>query len=323
MSNMSGTSRSAFVASVAGLAALAGAGIAPARAQGSSITVATIGGDIGAQLYYAKELGLFEKAGLNVVIAPFNAATPAAVLAGDIDVTYYAVFGAAIAYAKGLPFTFIAPANSYVATAANAGFLAVVNSSPIRTAKDLEGKTIAVNPLLSFPQFAARAWIDQGGGDSTKVRFVAVPFSEMADAVLAARVDAAAMEITADPTLGKPGDRFRVIARSFDVVSTRFLAGGWMASRTWIASHTAEAKAFISVMRLAAIWANAHRRESAAILAKYSNVSETLIDSATRTTYGTELTAAQIQPSIDLAFKYGLIASRIDAGSLISNVATS
>jgi NitT/TauT family transport system substrate-binding protein len=317
-----GTTRAAFVTSLAALTAWGGTSMAPARAQALPITVATIGGDIGAQIYYAKELGLFEKAGLAVQIAPFNqAAVPAALLNGSIDVSYYNVLGTAVAHSKGLPFSFVAAANLYVATAVNAGFLAVLNASPIRMAKDLEGKTIGVNGLFGIPEYSARAWIDLNGGDSSKARFVQLLFSEMADAVGAGRVDAASMEVTADPTLGKPGDRFRAIGRCFDAVAPKFMPGGWLASNAWIAAHPVETKAFIGVMRQAAIWANAHHHESAAILAKYSQIPETLLNNIIRATYGTELTAALLQPNIDVAVKYGALVSRFDAQDLISKVA--
>src|SRR5271168_2556321 len=118
-----------------------------------TVRVATIGGDIGAEIYYAKELGLFERAGLDVQIDPTTnmVAIVPAVASGQIDIAYNAVLTLALARAKGLPFSILAPANVYVASAPTAGFVAVTKSSPIQSARDLNGKAIAVNGLGGFP----------------------------------------------------------------------------------------------------------------------------------------------------------------------------
>ena len=71
----------------------------------------------------------------------------------------------------------IAPANEYISPGtARASGLVVAATSPIRQAKDLNGKTIACTALHSVAETAPRAWIDENGGDSSLVvKFIEFP----------------------------------------------------------------------------------------------------------------------------------------------------
>ena len=53
----------------------------------------------------------------------------------------------------------------------------VRKDSPIKTGRDLNGKTFAVPALMDLNQIAAMAWIDQTGGDSRTVKIVEIPAS--------------------------------------------------------------------------------------------------------------------------------------------------
>jgi ABC-type nitrate/sulfonate/bicarbonate transport system substrate-binding protein len=95
------------------------------------LRLATISSDIGAEVYYAKDMGFFTKAGLDVEITPITngAAISSAVASGAIDIGYATGTNVALAHEKGLPFTVIAPANLHVGNAPTAGLLAVTRDS--------------------------------------------------------------------------------------------------------------------------------------------------------------------------------------------------
>ena len=86
-------------------------------------------------------------------------------------------------------------------------------------------------------------------------------------------------------------------------------------------AHPAETKAFITAIRETAVWANAHHRESAAILTTYTKIPSDTLQNATRVTYATVLTAQSIQPNIDVAAKYGFLQAPFPARDLISPLA--
>jgi NitT/TauT family transport system substrate-binding protein len=317
--------RSFLVRSAASAAALGAAsipGIRIASAQGlATINVAAIPSDISGSAYYAAANGYFKKAGMEASFGAFTSgpAIAAAVISGAADVGYSNVISLAIAHSKGLPITIVMPANLHVSAAPTAGLLAVKADSPIRSAKDLNGKIIAVIGLNNIADIAAREWIDKNGGDSKTVKSVELPFSTMKAAIEAGRVDGGVLDTTGDPTLGKRGDTLRLLGSTFDAVSTHFAPSVWFTTNDWVSKNPARAKAFVAAMREASAWANAHHRESAVILSKYANNTAEQINSYTRVTYGDKLPPELIQPNIDVAAKYGVIKAAFPASDIISS----
>lgn len=288
----------------------------------ATLRIAFVPGDIGAQCWYANDLGYFRDAGINVELTPITngGAVSAAVASKAIDIGFSAVATIAIARERGIPFVIIAPANAHVASAPNAALLVVTPASTIRTGKDLEGKTVAISGLNSAIHFAVRAWIDSHGGDSAKVHFVELPLAEQPAAVRSGRVDAAAIDSLRDPDLGKPGDSLRLVASTFNSISPNFVPSVWFTTEDWVKEHPDLVKTFAAVIERTSKWANTHRHESAEILAKHTTLTVPQLDSITRVTYGTTVNAALVQPNIDVAARYGTLKAAFPATTMISKL---
>ena len=296
----------------------------PANAQTlQTLRIALIPGDISAEAYYAKDLDMFKKAGFDVEFTPITsgAAISAAVVSGAVDIGFANVVSLSIAHDHGVPFTLLAPANLHVPSQVTAGILTVLKNGPIKTGKDLEGKTVAVNGLNNISSVSVEAWVDKNGGDWKSVKFVEMPFPQMPGAVSAGRIDAASIDASNEQILAKPDGDLRRLANVFDAVGSHFAPSSWFSTTTWVNAHPAQAKAFIAVMAQAAAWGNTHHAESAVILAKYVNKTPADIEAVTRAPYGTKITPDLVQPSIDAAYKYGLIKATFPAGELISPLA--
>jgi len=308
----------------AALAAGAGIGRTPAFAQTlQPLRIALIPTDLAGEVYYAEDLGYFKKAGYSVTFTPITsgAAISSAVAGGSVDIGFSNVVSLAIAHERGLPFTVVAPATLHIPSQVTAGILTVLKASPIRTAKDLDGKTIAINGLNNISDASVRAWVDKNGGDSKTLKFTEVPFPQMAQAVLAGRVDAASIDAAHEQLLVKPDSDLRRLANVFDAVSPHFTPSVWFSTTGWIDAHQAAAKAFIAVIEQAAAWGNAHHAASAEILAKYLKKTPQDIQAVTRAPYATGKLGPLVQPSIDLAAKYGLIKTAFPAAEMISPLA--
>jgi len=308
------------------LATLATAAIAaPAAAQTAhaALRIGLIPSNFSGQAYCAKELGFFERAGLDVELNPIGngAAIQAALVSGALDIGYSNVLAMATAHARGVPFAFIIGSNYYRHDEATVGAIAVARTSAIETAKDLEGKTLAVSGIHEIAWLAARRWMDTNGADSTKAHFIELPFPAMAGAVATGRVDAASMNLALAPTAGTAGDPLRIIGYSYDAIAPRWIISAWCATPDWLAKHPAEATRFVGAMQQSTTWANAHRSEAAGILAKYLKRSAASIDALPRMTFETHVTPALLQPAIDQAAKYGVIPASFPAGELISSYA--
>ena len=279
----------------------------PARAQAQAtqaLRVGVLSTESAAGPHYASDLGYFAKAGLDVTITTMGN-TPsivAAVVAGALDVGYTTIDSVASIHSHNVPIVVIAPATDYIdpGTVNTVGVL-VRPDSPIRTAKDLKGKTIATPALHSLGTTGASAWIDQNGGDSSTVSYVEIPFPAQPAALSAGRVDAV---FEVEPFFSAAAKTNRVLFAGYSAISKHFTVNLWVTTPDFAKAHPDLVKSFVSVNHDTNVWANSHHDQSAVMLAKYSNLPLETIMSMARGHYGEEMTAAILQPGIDASAKY-------------------
>ena len=320
MTHISVTRRS-LVGGLCALPAFALLGSVPAIARSrGKMRIGFIPGDSGAQVYFAKKLGLFVKAGYELELSPITngSAITSAVMSGALDLGQTNVVALSGAHERGLQVSLVCATNYYISKDATTGILSVLADSPVRDAKDLEGKTIAVSSLRGVADLAVMNWMDTHGGDSTKAKFVEISFATMPEAVRQKRVDAAAFNKAFVPTLGESGGTFRVVANAYDSVASRWAISAWCAANDWIAKRPDDVKRYIEILKVASVWANTHKDEAAAVLAEALNQDLARIKAIPRPTYETTLTPALVQPSINLAAKYGVIKTAFPAQEILS-----
>jgi NitT/TauT family transport system substrate-binding protein len=281
----------------------------PAQAAPLTINVISLPSDTAGTVYYADELGYFKAAGLDVHITDMTASPPivAAVASGAGDIGFSVVTSTAVAHERGIPVRFIAPGAMWV-TANGTAQLVVAKDSPLQSAASFNGKTIAVTGLADLTYYGTKAWLDRNGGDTSTIKWVELSFPEMAAAVAQHRVDAA---MIAEPFLEASKPQVKFIAPVDDAVAPRFMSTGWIATNDWIKAHPAEAAKFADIMQKTAVWANAHRKESAQILLKHTRITPETAATMSRVEYATSLDPKMVQPSIDAAAKYSSAAMRI------------
>jgi NitT/TauT family transport system substrate-binding protein len=286
-----------------------------AVAADASVRIATLTIDAAAACYYAQEQGFFKRAGIDADIQGITSggAIVAAVSSDAIDIGFANLVSVVAAFARNLPVTLVAPGSVDVETLPT-NALIVTPGSTIRTAADLNGKTMATSTLRNIVQFAAQLWVDKHGGDSSTIKFVEMPFSAMTDALVAGRIDAA---IVAEPFMTDVKGRTRVIAYPMSAIGPRVQLGGWLANTTWARANPGVVAAFNDAIVKANEWGNAHRDLSAQILAEHGHLDPAVLAKMNRATYATRLVAAELQPAIDVAARYGAIAQSISAEKLL------
>ena len=284
-------------------------------AERTPLNIAVFPTDSTAQVYYAQELGFFRDAGFDVHVSSIQStsAIVSAIIGGAIDVGSVTVSSAANARARGLNVKFIAPAGLYVSTASTAE-LVTLKGSHLKKPADFIGKTIAVNGLSDLVYFSSRAWLDAGGVDSTKAKYVELSLPEMLDALKQERVDAA---VLIEPFYAAASDQVQIVAPVDDYVAKRLLASGWLASDVWLQAHPDLAARFIAVMQKTADWANTHRKQSAEILLRYTKLTPSVAARMTRVVYGTTLDASLIAPVIVNAQKYDPFPTPVTAADIM------
>ncbi|GAA0542851.1 ABC transporter substrate-binding protein [Actinomadura livida] len=142
---------------------------------------------------WAQKKGVFEKNGLKVELikAGGGAAGLAAVQGKSADLAFTNPFSTMLAMNSGIDLRWVATAYGTPKkgeTPSNA--VLVKEDSPIENGKDLHGKTVAVNELGGINQIIVQQFVTDAGGDPSKVKFVALPFGELASAVASGKVDA-------------------------------------------------------------------------------------------------------------------------------------
>jgi NitT/TauT family transport system substrate-binding protein len=290
----------------------------PAGAQSLiAVKVGTLPTDGCSVIFYAKELGFFQKNGLDVDIQtmPSGPAIAAAVAGGALDVGVANVATVAQARLHGLPLRYIAP-SSMAEPSTMTDIVLVAADSTIRTGADLNNKTIAINGLKDLQQITAMAWVDKHGGDSKTLHFLEIPIPQMAAAVEAHRADAA-LDVEPFVSGARAQGQGKVIGDVLDGVAPRFMVVGWFALDPWITAHADTAARFATALRQAAGWANAHHTESAAILVRNTKIPASAIDTMARAQFGLTLDPAMIRPIVDAAVKYGVLDRPVDVNDLI------
>jgi NitT/TauT family transport system substrate-binding protein len=269
------------------------------------LRVACLPTDGASQVYYAKDLDLFAKAGLAVDVQalPSSSMIAAAVASSAVDIGYGTIDVLAQLRSKNVFTLALAGANEWSSPQTSRSVALVLpDKSPIREAKDLNGKVVAVGALRSVADTASRAWIEEHHGDASTVRFVEVSMPGMPAALDAARIDAA---LVIEPYLGVALAQHRALAYGvYDGIAQHFVLGAWFCRAEWAKSNPDLANRFIEVMRETALWANANTALSATILAKYTKLDSALVATIVRSRYAVQLLAPLVQPLIDASAKY-------------------
>lgn len=291
---------------------------APAIVRAQSATTIRLGAipaEPAAEAFYGIDMGFFKQQTIDVDLQVLNngASVAAAVAGGALDVGFCDCVTIASAHARGVPFLYIAPGILNTDTAPTFGIV-VSGTGSIRTAKDMQGKTFAVNAINNISHIPVLAWIDNNGGDSKTMKWVELPLPAIPDAIEAGRIDGGVEGepfITAAVAKGE-----RAIFMNKGAIAPRFMLSGWFATKDWLAKNPALAKGFIAAIRQTAAWANANQTASAPILSKYTKTPVAVIASMHRGLFAEQLRASDLQPIIDCAVKYGVIPTRYAAADL-------
>jgi NitT/TauT family transport system substrate-binding protein len=295
-----------------------------ARAQAPvAVRIGTPGNDGNALAYYAFENGFFRDAGIEAQIQTIRAGSGAgiagAVIGGAIDVGEGDIIAVAAAREHGLPLLLIAPSFLHRGPAPVSALI-VAKASPIHTGRDLNGAAIAVPSLTGPAKLATVKWLQKNGTDLATVKFLELPQTAMAAAIVRGTVAAAS---TTEPNLAAALDDARVLGYVYDAIGNPLQVSGWFATEEWIRTNPDIARRFVAAIREAAVWANKPQDHaaSAAILQKYTPFSPDLLPKMHRAAYGEVFDPALMQPLLDAAYDQKSLQKRVAAKDLLSSVA--
>jgi NitT/TauT family transport system substrate-binding protein len=258
-------SRRCFIAGT-----LAAASIGRASAQTKvKLRVGSVPVDAFAQAYYAREMGFFDKAGLDVEIVPFTngAGSTTAIASGALDIGISTVTMMANATLHGLPLTYIAGGALFDGKPSTA--LVVGKSAPITGANDFVGKTVAVAALKDGTHLPFVVWLTKNNIDPASVAVIEMPFSAMVPAIARGTIAGA---VCSEPFITAGADDARILTLVHTTLGSLFMTGGWFTSSTWLRANMPAARRFAGAIYETARWANANHQRSGEILEKYTKI---------------------------------------------------
>lgn len=272
-------------------------------------------------VYYGMESGLFRRYGVDVQVQQMQsgAAALASVIGGSVQVAFTSIPAVLQGYVRGVPFKIVAPGEYYRSEAAAAA-LVVRSDSPIRSGRDLNGKTVAVQSIKDVNWAATMSWIDQHGGDSRTVKVVELPYSAVVPAIDEGRIDTG---LLTSPFLeqGIASGKVRILGKNLDAIAKHFQMAVYVSSDSYIAANADAIGRFVRAMHDAILYTNAHPAETVDIVAAYSGVPPAVVAHSVREVDPEYIDPKLIQPVIDVALRYRLIDRPISADDLISNLA--
>ncbi|HXF35281.1 MAG TPA: ABC transporter substrate-binding protein [Candidatus Acidoferrales bacterium] len=302
---------------IAGAASVLLAG--PVAAQTAPLRFGAAGSESFDESFFLLDGGFLKAAGLSgdVFVLPNGARIMDAMVGGSMDIGMSDMLQVANAVNHGISLAFFAGGSIYD-TNAPATVLCVARNSPLQTAKDLEGKTIALQGLKTLAEFSTREWLRANGADSSRVSFVETGAAAAVPSLLRGTV---AATIVSEPFITAAGDEVRRFAKPYDYIAKSFYISSWYTTRTWLSANARSARKLQDAIYAAARWTNTHRDESLVILMNRLKLDPAKMKSLTRARFATTLEPKLMQPVLDIATKYALLDKHVDAATLIAHLA--
>ena len=271
-------------------------------------------------LVYGVRAGAFERAGVKVELTrtASGAGTLAGVVGGALDIGVSSMLSIVLGRVHGVPFTIVAPMGLWLPD--SEGGLLVAASSSLRTAPGFVGKTVSAAAVNDISDLAMRVWMDRNGADSQSVKVLELPQSAAQAALEQGRVDGIAVT---DPVFAAAvaSDKVRFVANIYSAISRRYLLGGLVATTQWVEQNRAAAERFARVIAQTSNYVNGHAAETLQDVVDWSGLDRSLLAHMKRTVYVPGLSAAEIQPVIDVAVHYKVFEKAFPATDLISDAA--
>jgi NitT/TauT family transport system substrate-binding protein len=300
-----------ILAAVAVLATLTAASACtddePVQAGGTKISVGVIPIIDVAPIYLGQRKGYFAKRGIDLTLVPEQGGAPIVkgVLAGKYQFGFSNVTSLLAARADGAPLKAVA---SGVASTGRPGrdFSAIVvkDGSPIRSAKDLAGKRIAVNTLKNLGDTTVRQSVREDGGNARDIRFQAMPFGDMPAALQSERVDAAwVVEPALSASLTQGG---QVIASNYVDTAPDLTVALYFTSEPTITKDPALVTHFTEAIRESLQYAAGHPDEVRDTVGTYTQINDTVRIAMILPSWPDTINRASLQRVADLGQRDGI-----------------
>lgn len=257
-----------------------------------------------APLYLGQKKGFFGDRGIELTMesAQGGAAIIPGVLSDEFQFGFSNTTSLMIAQSKGVPVkSVVNGAASNGKAEADISGVGVRKDSPVKSAKDLAGRTVAVNTLQNIGDTTVRESVRKDGGDPSKVKFVEMPFDQMPAAVADGQVDAAWMGEPAMTIARSQGTR--VVAWPFVETDPKLTVATYFTSAKLQQEDPDLVKRFREAMNESLTYAAEHPDEARKILSTYTKISDDVRKDLTLPGWPTKIDMASLEKLASLGEK--------------------
>jgi NitT/TauT family transport system substrate-binding protein len=290
----------------------------PAPGQPDQVTVGVIPILDVAPIYLGKQKGFFSERNieLNLTLAQGGAAIVPAVVSGQYQFGFSNVISLLLAQSRNVPVKVVCNGNNSTGVdGEDFAALMVKGDSPIQSAKDLAGKTVAANTLNNIVDTSVRASVRKAGGDPKAVKFVELPFPQQPAALQSGQVDAVfVVEPFQQAVLAQGG---RKIASSYVDAAPNLTVALYFTSQQTLASNPNLVSRFNDAMQESLKYADEHPDEARSIIATYTQIAPDVIAKMTLPKWPADINREAVQRLADLALEDGLLKQAADVNALL------
>jgi NitT/TauT family transport system substrate-binding protein len=261
-----------------------------------------------APLYLGVDKGFFKEENLTIEpqLAEGGAAIVPSVVSGDNEIGFSNTTSLIVARSKNLPLRIISQGDIGGTNADDApDGLLVAKGSDIRSAKDLEGRTIAVNTLQNVGPLTINRSLEKRGVDYRTVKYVEVPFPEMGAALEGGRVDAIWV-VEPFVTQGR-GSGFEVLFHPFEETARSLTVATYFTTERYLEENRPVVDRFVRAMRKSLEYADSHPDDVRRIVTEYTEIPEKAAQTMVLPQWGAELNESTIETTARLAERYGFV----------------
>jgi NitT/TauT family transport system substrate-binding protein len=274
----------------------------------TEVTVGVLPLNAVAPVYLGIERGFFEQQGLKVMTqtAEGGAAIVPSVVSGDAQFGFSNTVSLLLAHAKGLPLRVIAPGEASSRTSADDDTaLMVERGGPVRSPKDLEGKTIGVNTLNNIAHLTAMVALSKAGVDASRLRFTEIPFPDMQAAVQSGRVDAGFFN---EPFTTQAQDAgMRAVAHPYSDAGPDLPIAPYFTTAEYVEEHPDIVRAFARGLRKATEYAAAHPDAVRKIVPTYTKTPKPTVAEMGLPTFSPEISSEGVEDVAGLMVQHGFM----------------
>ncbi|OQR62553.1 nitrate ABC transporter substrate-binding protein [Streptomyces maremycinicus] len=271
-----------------------------------------------APVYLGVKQGFYAKHGLKLSIttAQGGAAIVPGVVSGQFQFGFSNMTSLMVAQSNNVPVQ--AVSNGIASTGLQGkdfGAITVKKGSPLKSAKDLEGKKVAINTLKNINETAVRESVRKAGGDPDKVKFVELAFDQMPAALDGGQIDAA---MVVEPALATVKSQGGVeIASPLVDVAPNLTVAMYFTSTQYAQKNPEVVKKFQDATAESLAYADAHPDEVRQIVTTYTKIPTSVLAQVTLPKWPAEADRASIEALEKLGEQDKLFKSTPDLEKLL------